>query len=325
MAITNKGLRTGLNAWVEAAAEWGYQRGLLFGIASPKGRAMRAALNSWCAMVDERAMMRRGAGAFADQGLRQAMNSWCAMFEERRKLLHATAGLCHRLEFQAYNTWKSFASERRAAIDLMTRAAAALSQRGQRMAINAWAPKAREAARLQRKMTAIVSPTGRAMRKAMNSWRPLGAQWARLKRSAMALRNKGLKAALNAWCARAAELSAAAAKMGAALKALSPEGRAVRRALNSWRPLGAQRAMLRRAGMALSPKGRAMLRSLNKWGDVVRQRALMAKVTTAQLARPPNRRRTAWPARTSDVDAAPRHSASLAHGTCLRPLCAAVA
>ena len=63
MAITNKGLRTGLNAWVEAAAEWGYQRGLLFGIASPKGRAMRAALNSWCAMVDERAMMRRGAGA----------------------------------------------------------------------------------------------------------------------------------------------------------------------------------------------------------------------------------------------------------------------
>ena len=106
---------------------------------------MRQALNSWCAMVDERAMMRRGAGAFADQGLRQAMNSWCAMFEERRKLLHATAGLCHRLEFQAYNTWKSFASERREAIDLMTRAAAALSQRGQRMALNAWAPKARGA------------------------------------------------------------------------------------------------------------------------------------------------------------------------------------
>ena len=41
MAITNKGLRTGLNAWVEAAAEWGYQRGLLFGIASPKGRRCR--------------------------------------------------------------------------------------------------------------------------------------------------------------------------------------------------------------------------------------------------------------------------------------------
>ena len=62
----------------------------------------------------------------------------------------------------------------------------------------------------------------------------------------------------------------------------------MRRALNSWRPLGAQRAMLRRAGMALSPKGRAMLRSLNKWGDVVRQRALMAKVTTARApARPP--------------------------------------
>ena len=163
MAITNKGLRTGLNAWVEAAAEWGYQRGLLFGIASPEGRAMRQALNSWCAMVDERAMMRRGAGAFADQGLRQAMNSWCAMFEERRKLLHATAGLCHRLEFQGFNTWKSFASERREAIDLMTRAAAALSRRGQRMAINAWAPKAREAARLQRKMTCLLytSPSPR--------------------------------------------------------------------------------------------------------------------------------------------------------------------
>ena len=66
MAITNKGLRTGLNAWVEAAAEWGYQRGLLFGISSPMGRRAAGAQ----LMVrdgDERAMMWRGAGAFADK------------------------------------------------------------------------------------------------------------------------------------------------------------------------------------------------------------------------------------------------------------------
>ena len=273
MAITNKGLRTGLNAWVEAAAEWGYQRGLLFGIASPKGRAMRAALNSWCAMVDERAMMRRGAGAFADQGLRQAMNSWCAMFEERRKLLHATAGLCHRLEFQGFNTWKSFACERREAIDLMTRAAAALSQRGQRMAINAWAPKARErrpsAAEDDRHRLTDGPRDAQSDEQLAAARRAVGAPQALGDGAAQ----QGAQGALNTWRARAAELSAAAAQMGAALKALSPEGRAVRRALNSWRPLGAQRAMLRRAGMALSPKGRAMLRSLNKWGDVVRQRA----------------------------------------------------
>ena len=76
MAITNKGLRTGLNAWVEAAAEWGYQRGLLFGIASPKGRAMRAARHSWCAMVDERAMRRRAGSSMRQRGLRSAFNAW---------------------------------------------------------------------------------------------------------------------------------------------------------------------------------------------------------------------------------------------------------
>ena len=83
MAITNKGLRTGLNAWVEAAAEWGYQRGLLFGIASPKGRAMRQALNSWCAMVDEREMMRRAGASMRQRGLRAAMNAWAELVATR--------------------------------------------------------------------------------------------------------------------------------------------------------------------------------------------------------------------------------------------------
>ena len=92
MAITNKGLRTGLNAWVEAAAEWGYQRGLLFGIASPKGRAMRRGLNSWRALAEERALMRRAGASLRHRGLRAAMSTWREMASQRKAMV-ALAGL----------------------------------------------------------------------------------------------------------------------------------------------------------------------------------------------------------------------------------------
>ena len=50
MAIANRGLRFGFNAWVETAAERARQRALLRSV-TPEARAMRRALNTWAAVV----------------------------------------------------------------------------------------------------------------------------------------------------------------------------------------------------------------------------------------------------------------------------------
>ena len=75
MAIANRGLRFGLNAWVETAAELSRRRALVRSM-TPAARAMRRALNSWCARVDG-----------------------------RRQLLNATAALRHREVFVALQAY----------------------------------------------------------------------------------------------------------------------------------------------------------------------------------------------------------------------------
>ena len=139
VAIANRGLRFGLNAWVERSAELSRRRALLRSV-TPEARAMRKGFNSWCAMLD----------AYAH-------------------LLYATAALRHREVFVALNTWRGYARERREAIALMTRAAAALSQRGQRMAINMWIEVAGERM-ARRALLRSMTPKARAMRRALNSW-----------------------------------------------------------------------------------------------------------------------------------------------------------
>ena len=164
--------------------EWGYQRGLA-GIASPKGRAMRGAQLGarWSTSARCAARRRR----LRRPGLRQAMNSWCAMFEERRKLLR-TRGPPLGSKRTKHGRLR-VSGARRSSGDARgggarpARAANGDQRLGARLV----------SAPVQR-MIAIVSLTGRAMRKAMNSWRPLGSQWAR-KRSAMALRKRGSRRA----------------------------------------------------------------------------------------------------------------------------------
>ena len=127
MAIANRGLRFGLNAWVETAAELSRRRGLLSSF-MPEPRAMRRALNSWRARL-----------------------------EDRRHLLYATAALRHREVFVALNTWRSYARERRS-----------------------------RAAKIGGVLDTL-SPQGRAVRRAFNSWAPLVSERAALRRGAMAI------------------------------------------------------------------------------------------------------------------------------------------
>ena len=81
--MAKRGERLAFNGWVEASAELSRRRGLLSSF-MPKPRAMRRALNSWRARLDE-----------------------------HRHMLRATAALRNKEVFVALNTWRSYARERR--------------------------------------------------------------------------------------------------------------------------------------------------------------------------------------------------------------------
>ena len=232
MAIANRGLRFGLNAWVERSAELSRRRALLRSV-TPEARAMR-----------------------------KGFNSWCEMFDAYAHLLYATAALRHREVFVALNTWRSYARERREAIDLMTRAAAALSQRGQRMAINMWIEVAGERM-ARRALLRSMTPKARAMRRALNSWTALRTSRLLQRRALSALINRGMRRGWLRWRAVAADGRKRRAQISRALKTLTPEGRAMRRALNSWAVLLRQRLALRRGAMAI--KHRELRMALNGW------------------------------------------------------------
>ncbi len=202
MAIANRGLRFGLNAWVETAAELSRRRALVRSM-TPEARAMRRALNSWCGRVDE-----------------------------RRQLLRATAALRHREVFVALNTWRSYARERRSRSAKIGGVLDTLSPQGRAMrrAFNSWAPLVSERAALRRGAMAIKN---REVKMAINSWAAAaaerGAALALVRRATAGIRHRGLRLAVNGWVEAARELGQ---RRRLLLSVVSPELRAVRRAYN---------------------------------------------------------------------------------------------
>ena len=67
-ALRQRGLRMSVNAWVEAAEESARRRAPQRLRLAGGARATRRALNSWRAMVDERAMMRRAGASMRQRG-----------------------------------------------------------------------------------------------------------------------------------------------------------------------------------------------------------------------------------------------------------------
>ena len=163
MAIANRGLRFGLNAWVETAAELSRRRALV-------RNAGGGALNSWCARVDERRQLLNATAALRTASLRRAQHvaklraraafaggeaacstcavaaggarcgvpsmAWAPLVSERAALRRGTMAIKHRELRMALNGWIEGADERQAALDLMGRAARPVAQRSLRMAMN---------------------------------------------------------------------------------------------------------------------------------------------------------------------------------------------
>ena len=102
----------------------------------------------------------------------------------------------------------------------------------------------------RRALVRSMTPAARAMRRALNSWCARVDERRQLLHATAALRHREVFVALNTWRSYARERRSRSAKIGGVLDTLSPQGRAMRRAFNSWAPLVSERASLRRGAMA---------------------------------------------------------------------------
>ena len=142
-------------------------------------------------------------------------------------------------------------------------------------------------AAVEKALMSIVSPEVRAVRKGFNSWLEVYAQVCLMRKAGLSLRQRGLRAALNAWISFADEKRVRDARQRAALRKMSPEGRAMSKALNTLMAALEMHRLLLRAGAALFY--RAARKAFSNWRFVVEQsayiEATLRRVSSGQLVK----------------------------------------
>ena len=257
--MRNGKLKAGFNTWCTFTAERREATALMkraIAKATPLGRA----LAGWIARCarrhdDPRA---RAVAFMRNRKLPPALHRWCEEVEVRRQLRRAVSGIGNAPLRMAYNTWfatVSTAAEARAAVE--------------------------------KALMSIVSPEVRAVRKGFNSWLEVYAQVCLMRKAGLSLRQRGLRAALNAWISFADEKRVRDARQRAALRKMSPEGRAMSKALNTLMAALEMHRLLLRAGAALFY--RAARKAFSNWRFVVEQsayiEATLRRVSSGQLVK----------------------------------------
>ena len=364
--------RRALNSWVEMAQEWSLKQRLLQrGLTTlfPKGRAKRRAVNSWLRWSKQRLELLNAVTSMSAEGraVRKALNSWAVFLRQRFVQVKSLRALVHHGERAGFNAWIAAAKEHAGVQRKMQRALSVLTPEGRsiRKAMNKWAAVARKGtalvraaqtielrgeragfagwvffatahARMRRVMQralATLSPRGRAKRRALNSWRFLLERRDTFERAMRALALRGERMGFNAWLAAAAENAIQQRKLQRALSVLTPEGRAIRRALNSWQMLvrvrmgqlrtlkvlalrgerrgfnswlaaarenAIQQRKLRKALSVLTPEGRAVRKATNSWLLIVRLRLTCVRAMRALSLRGERTGFNAWVACAAD-------------------------
>ena len=126
---------------------------------------------------------------------------------------------------------------------------------------------------------------------ALNSWvdvtRRVAAARGRLRGAIHELQGTGVRRALLRWRGVATVGLSKEQRIAGVVRSLRPQGRAMRRALNSWAPLGRQRALLRRAGAAVYNRG--LRAAVNTWAEFAAEREGALSLMTRAAAALTNR------------------------------------
>jgi hypothetical protein len=247
-------------------------------VLAPAWRAARRALTTWLLAATHGAQLRRAGNVL----LSHKFNTWAAVAAtaaRRRAIVTTMLSDGGHGRRRAFNSWVASQPswERR------RRAAMALRHRGLFRAFASWAAAAGERRAQANRLAAVIhalSAEGRATRRAFRRWAAARFEGLLAEHAALVMLNHEVHACFVTWCASTAARLAALAVLGRAVAALRQRG--LRRALNGW--LEAAHAHWRRVGLlrsAVSPELRAARRALNCWRDAAATWAVMRRAAAA--------------------------------------------
>ena len=169
--------------------------------------------------------------------------------------------------------WHKFVRSERVNRRRATSMCARILHRGLTMAFNTWVASRFKAGGVDefrlRGFLSRLRHVGKV--KAFGTWQE---QWVRrqqLRAVLMRMKKVPVVKAMNRWLELAREVAEARAKLRGCLESLSPEGRAKRKAFNSWQPLGAERRSMMRVVAALVRRGQR--KALSAWLEYGMERA----------------------------------------------------
>ena len=283
----NGALVAGLLRWKAATEE---ALIMLKGVLGMRNGKLKLCWNTWGSWLEERLAKRAAIAAALKgmaSGLRAPFNSWKAIVDgsgdPRERALRY---LRNRKVPPAWNTWVAVVERKRQ----LRKALSGMTNAPLRRSFNGWsataAAQADKAARIGA-VLASLSPEGRAKRKALNSWGEMVAKAALMRKAGGSFFYRKARLAFNGWAETVASLLERRERAMAALARLSPEGRAMTKALNTWIARKEMHRLLLRAGAALFyAKAR---KAFTNWDFVVQQRyhieATLFRVMNQKLAK----------------------------------------
>lgn len=145
LGLRNRHVRRALNAWMGAAEALAGARGQLrraLAAMHPRTRHMRRAYLRICQVCGRRQLMHRAGNVFRDARRLQAYNTWAEYMYERRAALEllerALAGMSEGAALRVMNTWIAHVQQRARCFKLLRRGANALRKAGMRRSFMSW-------------------------------------------------------------------------------------------------------------------------------------------------------------------------------------------
>ena len=266
--LVHRELSRALASWSEATEAWLV---MMSAMAALRNRDIKRAMLTWMAYADEHAeslrVLRSGLSAARD-GRRRAWNQWAGQLAGYAALRVALHRLQSHQQVKTLNSWVDYAAERRR----YRRALAQFTHYDEAVAWRTWRAAM---ARIKAKLDALAAKARALMAgptlKALNKWKAVCAKGRLLRRAGAAIAFAKGRAAWNTWQELRVSTAQAKQRVGAALRQLSPEGRAMAKALRSWIALSGSFAAIRRALVALTRQH--VGRAYRRWVEMAHVRA----------------------------------------------------
>ena len=284
------GVRKAYNTWI------GLSRARRRMITALGRLTLRSSYRAFARWRDNASQPTRGASRIvatwrADgQMVRKAWNTWLECVEVAWSMRRAVSAISRRGEYKAFSTWAVAVMGRTKRLQAMGGSLASMRNRGIRLALNAWMELAESAANDRRRLlSASKAFTGDVSRKAWYSWLEMTTLQHELARQREGMRSslkrfimQSQSRAFESWCMLAKEAAAKQAKMRSCLATLSPEGRAMRKAFNSWGEAAAMLRNLQRAASSLVHRYTRL--GWNGWVEFADEQAQRQKAMSKAVA-----------------------------------------